>query len=786
MKLLNLLRYKFSNNFYIRMLILYSSVVIVSLLFLLTIFITYQNNNLREQKLESNMNLVSQFRIYSDQYLVDKVYKIMTKDVFNKTAYELEIIDDTSAYVYNAHDFSKALALKKFLYNLHVNTDFIVSIDAYNKEQDTYVSSISGIFYNISQRRQNYNSIINYELLDTIASQNKNQLWVPPYQNQNYYKNNDIVSFVQLMPIFVPAEETNTVFIINIDIIGIYKEYFSKINTNFEEFKIIDDGNKIIFDTDKETRLNEELDQQMLKKINEDEEGYELIKGFEGKERQLIWVSSTINDWKYAYIVDDSNMFTRIITSLGGIIFGFIIIFILVLVAILFISRWLYKPLHNLVNLSKNRLEEPAGEGDISSIRNAFTKITSKVNQLENVIEKNNSLILNNILNDLLNSKISNINMLNERLGFINKRFELYDFYIMVTKIDENLYNKLAYDEVEMLHITGNEILSEYFGTHYGNSFKATTIYNYKGYFTTIINISPENYEEEGKDANEILKILNERFGEIFNIGISKPIKELWDFNKYYNNVLKFFKYSYIHGNNNVFDEKSYIEYENRSTHITTDVIKDFEELLKKHNIDLLKENLTRLFGQLRIQGYSFLYTYNLAIQLIGAISHETSRNNLNNEELGQQYLLTNYSKISNLDDCLDWFNNVVEIYCNSIEERNTNIGNTYINDIMKYIGDNVDSQLSLNSVAEHFKLSTGHLSRLFKEKTGKNFSDFVSEAKFEKAAQLLLLESKLKISDIAGELGYSNVTYFTKLFKSKYGVTPTQYRKINKNSLDK
>lgn len=46
--------------------------------------------------------------------------------------------------------------------------------------------------------------------------------------------------------------------------------------------------------------------------------------------------------------------------------------------------------------------------------------------------------------------------------------------------------------------------------------------------------------------------------------------------------------------------------------------------------------------------------------------------------------------------------------------------------------------------------------------------------------ASLLILSNKMKIIDIALELGYSNASKFAKAFKDIYGVTPSEYRKVN------
>jgi len=93
-----------------------------------------------------------------------------------------------------------------------------------------------------------------------------------------------------------------------------------------------------------------------------------------------------------------------------------------------------------------------------------------------------------------------------------------------------------------------------------------------------------------------------------------------------------------------------------------------------------------------------------------------------------------------------------------------------------------IDKEISLNSVAEHYSISASHLSKMFKEAFGVNFSVFVTEQKLIKAKELLLEDASLKVIEIANKLGYQNSPYFISIFKEKYGMTPTKYRKKHTN----
>ena len=139
---------------------------------------------------------------------------------------------------------------------------------------------------------------------------------------------------------------------------------------------------------------------------------------------------------------------------------------------------------------------------------------------------------------------------------------------------------------------------------------------------------------------------------------------------------------------------------------------------------------------------------------------------------------MSEYKNISSLDETVDWLFNLIDIYYNSIIVRNTHMDYEFISKIVEYISSNIDKQISLDIVAEEFNISSSHLSRIFNRCSGTSFSEFVKDRKLEKAAELIMKEKNVNISDIEVKLGYLTPAYFSKLFKEKYGMTPAQFRK--------
>ncbi|MGN0995112.1 MAG: helix-turn-helix domain-containing protein, partial [Butyricicoccus sp.] len=95
-----------------------------------------------------------------------------------------------------------------------------------------------------------------------------------------------------------------------------------------------------------------------------------------------------------------------------------------------------------------------------------------------------------------------------------------------------------------------------------------------------------------------------------------------------------------------------------------------------------------------------------------------------------------------------------------------------------QYVQEHLDRQISLEEVAARAYVSAGYLGILFKQKTGSNFSDYVIEARMEKA-KVLLRDTKLTIAEVANQVGYADARHFSKVFNKVYKIKPTMYRKF-------
>ncbi|PXV86019.1 2-isopropylmalate synthase [Lachnotalea glycerini] len=84
---------------------------------------------------------------------------------------------------------------------------------------------------------------------------------------------------------------------------------------------------------------------------------------------------------------------------------------------------------------------------------------------------------------------------------------------------------------------------------------------------------------------------------------------------------------------------------------------------------------------------------------------------------------------------------------------------------------------ITLQSMAEHFHLTEPYLSKYIKDKTGETFGNLVKDCRLNKACSILKTSNML-VEDISNMIGYENPEHFIRVFKTKYGLTPIQYRK--------
>lgn len=133
---------------------------------------------------------------------------------------------------------------------------------------------------------------------------------------------------------------------------------------------------------------------------------------------------------------------------------------------------------------------------------------------------------------------------------------------------------------------------------------------------------------------------------------------------------------------------------------------------------------------------------------------------------------------IENNEQLRKWFIDKLTQACRNITSKREEQTSGLIFKSKQYIEENYNKDISLDDVSRIVDISPYYFSKLFKEETGENFIEYLTNLRIERAKDLLM-HSSMNIKNICVDTGYSDPNYFSRIFKKQVGVTPTEYREL-------
>ena len=138
---------------------------------------------------------------------------------------------------------------------------------------------------------------------------------------------------------------------------------------------------------------------------------------------------------------------------------------------------------------------------------------------------------------------------------------------------------------------------------------------------------------------------------------------------------------------------------------------------------------------------------------------------------------LFSLNKISSRQMLVSWLSNSLDEFLDMGYKYNDSKHARAIHAATAYILDRYATRITLEEVSEYVGYSSSHFSRIFNNETGKKFKEYVNDIRIERS-KFLLLNKDISTTNIGVMVGFSDQSYFCKVFKAKVGIPPEQYRK--------
>lgn len=216
---------------------------------------------------------------------------------------------------------------------------------------------------------------------------------------------------------------------------------------------------------------------------------------------------------------------------------------------------------------------------------------------------------------------------------------------------------------------------------------------------------------------------------------------------------------------------------------IDDDIMNDFAKLMQELNKEAIAAFTDKLYGAIRAKtGTPVDDVKNVFYRMMRLLAEQGEKHGLRSSlsSPGQEeYDWAMISRIGDFKQLKDYFLRRAADLLDRIASMESNC--RAVLDVQKYIRDHYsDKEITVNMLADHVHLTPTYLSSLFRKETGKTISEYITEVRIARSADLLRAPQS-KLYEVADLAGYNDANYFSKAFKKITGLTPTQFRRKHK-----
>ncbi len=356
---------------------------------------------------------------------------------------------------------------------------------------------------------------------------------------------------------------------------------------------------------------------------------------------------------------------------------------------------------------------------------------------------------------------------------------EAAEFYRMLPLIDEGEKIYVSIMKIDTGSLENKESIQVILSAIQGLPQKIRTIYLAPDTLLLLLYIEKEC---EDRDATEIFgglqNDLESGYGILSFLTVASPIVKYESLPEGYKMASKMQKYRVLEGYGSCIAE-SYIQERK-----TQDVVIDetlLRKMMLKKDQDGVRQYIEDLFINNLRSEVSVDVLYQLALKLAVLLQDIKTE-----YKLGQSRNFQNLSemmeKIYQADDIFGlktiFISEIAEIilYLHMEDSQYTPV----VKQIMEEVQKNYREDMNLKTLSYKYHMNASYLGQIFQKEVGCSFTQYLSNTK-NKIAKDLILNTNMRINDIAKEVGYPDTSYFYRKFKQCYGVSPASLRTIKK-----
>lgn len=714
--------------------------------------------------LEANTHMLRQVAVYGDQGLYQNVMRIINDHILNdftRSGFSRFYLNPEAMTQYDYYQCYMGV------YDLYVKDPLIRSVTLYRYIDDYLIDSGYGLKSAANTHAAALDRIFPYTNYITMASgSDQSMLLCPPAALEGTAR--PYLTLFRAVPLYGTLTDGSGFIAVSLDQAAFLNEA-AKLYPVDGAFVMLDELGNVLLSAHGEGASHTELIPLALNALESGAANARFSHA--GDEYCALGVTGALSGWRYICVSQLSSLVYESTRAKQFIMLASIILLGVGLIIVHGISRRVYRPLKHLRNRATGG--NLTHEDDIAVIGKVLGILEDKVDDMENAVRENRDVLIYKAMMDLLHGGSTDEADICQRLALSGTQFTLTYFCVMVTEFQSSVFYKLDLKQREYIVAKAKSFAQNWFDERVlqlSESQPANRV-------VTLINLRDDQYQALLMRRAELLRAVQPDVYMSVNIAVSPLMSALSEVPAAYAKTCEAFEYSYLYGYGNVFLPDEIKLWETRDWAADWASFQRYEGLLRageQRELDALMDEWMRLIKE---GGYSHKSAASFIMQLYNSTLKVGGDTEFIDPAL-KASVLEEFKSARDIDRAMACLKSVIGMYKNAQIERREGNGKRLADEVMAYVRANYLEELSLTMLAERFHVGASHLSRLFKDATGENLSLFIVNYRLEKAAQLLMEYPERSVSDIAQSLGYLTPAYFTRLFKEKYGMTPSQYRK--------
>ncbi|NOU67078.1 helix-turn-helix domain-containing protein [Paenibacillus sp. LMG 31461] len=468
-----------------------------------------------------------------------------------------------------------------------------------------------------------------------------------------------------------------------------------------------------------------------------------------------------------------------LVISVSGLLFALLLSW--------FVSRRIYHPVQRLMTLLSGEKNDEVKD-EFAMIEKHWQHMSRESETMRHKLEEQMPLLREGFFLQLAQGYLISLqeNDMKERMKRYGWETEDRQFVALVFQLTgfANLEGRFSQGDESLVTFAASNIIDELIRSQYEQA-EIINFHNFSiGVLLSFPLSHPTTWLEDDLEqvCQEIIRAINGILKMQVTISISKWVHNVKQIPHLFEEVKQALVYR------DLLDENQIIKTEQLSK---LNVYKEtgYPFTLDKEIINAIRNGqesgaidlIAQFMKELAANGSTEFMLQQGMLQLLGSIRYASLQSGMNPVQLfGSVNLFEQLAQIKEPEEMLKWFQHkVIGVFVQEMISRQDYHFKQIIEQVIVHLREQYMTQLSLESCADLFGTSPYTLSRAFKQITGINFIDFLTNIRISNAKSLLI-ETDMKINEVADAIGYQH-SYFNRLFKKYEGITPSQFRELNR-----